>query len=340
MQIKRRAFTLVELLVVIAIIGILVGLLLPAVQAAREAARRMQCGNNMKQLGLALHNYHDTHNTLPAGTWRLQGWGFSFYYSVLPYIEQGALYDSMTSSGDHPGYTGANAQNRDAVNGVTLSGFICPSNPMDPNKDVGGGAITTRPSYVGIAGAIDEDKTSSATPPQAGATGDTDGFQEQRNRNGSNCCNAQEMAGQMSAGGVFPTNKWLSFAKLTDGTSNVMMIGETSSWMYDNGIQMDSRTTHGWTMGTDGSGTTTNWNGPNSRQFNVTSIRYPIGTDTWALPGVGSNYGPNNPLLSAHPGGVQAVFGDGSVHFIAETIAMPIVKYLATRDDGEVVNGF
>jgi prepilin-type N-terminal cleavage/methylation domain-containing protein len=96
---KRSGFTLVELLVVIAIIGILVGLLLPAVQAAREAARRMQCSNNMKQIGLAMHNYHDTHKSFPTFVihngqgdyWR----GYSAFTQMLPFIEQGNLSNSL-----------------------------------------------------------------------------------------------------------------------------------------------------------------------------------------------------------------------------------------------------
>ncbi|HTN77380.1 MAG TPA: DUF1559 domain-containing protein, partial [Pirellulaceae bacterium] len=105
----RRAFTLVELLVVIAIIGVLVALLLPAVQAAREAARRMQCSNNVKQLGLSLHNHHDTYNRFPPGGANDQtpfgtetatsGWGSSWMVYILPYIEQNALYSQWQMYG-------------------------------------------------------------------------------------------------------------------------------------------------------------------------------------------------------------------------------------------------
>ena len=106
---KKNAFTLVELLVVIAIIGILVGLLLPAVQAAREAARRMQCTNNLKQMGLALHNYHDANRRFPAGgNWKtpagvvagrgnrpLRGNGWAWTTAILPYIEQSSVYNQL-----------------------------------------------------------------------------------------------------------------------------------------------------------------------------------------------------------------------------------------------------
>lgn len=342
-QFRRRGFTLVELLVVIAIIGVMVGLLLPAVQAAREAARRMSCGNNMKQLGLALHNYHDTFRKLPT-TQRHQGWGFSFYLGMLPYIEQNALFEQITTVGDGPAWLGGGSPqaiaNRNVIRGTTITTFHCPSNPMDMNRDPGGGAITTFPSYVGIAGAVDEDKLSGATPPQAGTAGDTDQFQEQRNRPGASCCGGNNNNGILSSGGTFPVNDFLGMEKMLDGTSNTMVIGETATWMFDNGIQVDPRGVHGWQMGTDGGGRITNWNGPNSRQFNVTSVRYPINTRVWNLPGVGNNNGPNTPLRSAHAGGIQATFGDGSVKFLTESMQLPILKLLCTRDDGRVVGEY
>ena len=128
---RRRpyAFTLVELLVVIAIIGVLVALLLPAIQAAREAARRMQCVNNLKQVGLALHNYHDTHQALPMNNRPNpvpNSNGFSWITASLPYLEQGSLYDQLDFS--VPLIDSTNSNNRSLVN-TSIEALLCPSDP-------------------------------------------------------------------------------------------------------------------------------------------------------------------------------------------------------------------
>ena len=138
-----------------------------------------------------------------------------------------------------------------------------------------------------------------------------------------------------------PRNPTLRFASLTDGTSNVLVVGEIANWMKNGATNADTRVNHGWTMGTDSAAKVVSWtSGPTSRTFNINSIRYPIGTQNFNLPGVGANHGANNPLISAHPGGVQTVFGDGSVHFLTETMNLPTLKVLATRDDGQVVPQF
>ncbi|QEG40119.1 DUF1559 domain-containing protein [Roseimaritima ulvae] len=193
----RTAFTLVELLVVIAIIGVLVGLLLPAVQAAREAARRMQCSNNLKQLGLATHNYHDTFGSLPPG-WiddttnqNRMGWG-TF---VLPFMEQGAIHERMKSVGayDVPWYTIP-----EMITGTTdvpvpyaktvLPGFICPSDPSSGlNLDL---QELGKSNYTGIGGAH------YISP---------------------------------NANGTFYNNSYVAFRDMRDGLSNLVMVGERST---------------------------------------------------------------------------------------------------------------
>lgn len=337
---RRRGFTLIELLVVIAIIAILIALLLPAVQQAREAARRTQCRNNLKQWGLALHNYHDNFNRFPMGSLANQGFGMSFYPRLLPYIDQSPLYNRLTFEGGSPGWTGSgtgSSVNGPACNGIVIAPMVCPSSPLDPLIASGGGFNTTAPSYVGISGAVDEDKTSASAP-----ASDTDGFVEQRQRPGANCCGGgNPQNGILAMGGMLNPNQSLDLGKATDGTSNVIVMGERSDWMFDpSGVRVDVRggAPHGFLMGTDGGGVIVNWDGPNNRSFNLTTVRYAPGTRNANLPGVGNNHGPNNPLISAHTGGTHALFGDGRVAFISDNINLANFKALCTRDDGRTVD--
>lgn len=167
---NRQGFTLIELLVVIAIIAILIALLLPAVQQAREAARRTQCRNNLKQVGLALHNYHDNFNGFPIGVNSGNGvygptgasvgsgrWGISFWVGLLPYVDQAPMYNQFNFNGASPGYTAemdANTQN--LVRGKIQTHLKCPSSPLVDLKDTGGGVLNQMAQYVGISGAVDD----------------------------------------------------------------------------------------------------------------------------------------------------------------------------------------
>ena len=166
-----KGFTLVELLVVIAIIGVLIALLLPAVQQAREAARRMQCSNNLKQIGLALHNYHETFESLPMGNSSYQDWGISWMPALLPYVEQGALYDKFDfdTLGANYGYSNqCNNLGNDAKTLIDV--FMCPSSPL-PKRVTSTCAGSMVASYVGISGAAN-DANFSAQGPDCFATFD------------------------------------------------------------------------------------------------------------------------------------------------------------------------
>jgi prepilin-type N-terminal cleavage/methylation domain-containing protein len=213
---KRRAkagFTLVELLVVIAIIGVLVALLLPAVQAAREAARRSSCLNNSKNVSLAMHNHHDTLLRFPPGCGRDQapfginpadsGWGSSWKVYLLPYIEQTALYSKWTFNASS-GYT--HAANMPLVHKLTLKIYRCPSSvlPEFYATSNNAGSIQMFTSYTGIAG--------SNLPGSTFYTG-TNGF--------------------ASGDGPLYANSTANMASLTDGTSNTFMIGEQSDHLRD-----------------------------------------------------------------------------------------------------------
>jgi len=320
----RAGFTLVELLVVIAIIGILIALLLPAVQAAREAARRSQCSNNLKQIGLALHNYHDTYRMLPIGVKCQNGlgtWGHSWWIGVFPFMEQTAAAEVWENTNETMAHIGLFGHTVAGLNGLRVEGALCPSSPLDPMIQPYGGWVTAA-TYVGISGA------------------DTD---PGRINNTNNCCSyLPTCPGIVGAGGVLIPNDSVNFAKIQDGTSNVIMVAEISDWGYDptaNNARHDIRGSapHGMFTGTPGTGTPPSFS--DSRTFNITTVRYPINTRDVTLDGICNNHGPNNPILSAHPGGAQVLFGDGSAHFLSETLNLVTLKRLAVRDDGEVVQG-
>ena len=333
---QARAFTLVELLVVIAIIGILVALLLPAVQAAREAARRTQCSNNLKQIGIASHNYHDTHGQFPGGsnyvghsTWLM---------TLLPYIEEGISFDALDFSVKSPGYlqySPNSGKNGAVMDGVLPEVYWCPSSEL-PMWSMDRHAPTSPPyrfgtaSYVGIAGAV-QSSTSPIDPSGKGrCTGCPLGFP---------CSN-----------GVLGPNSKVAIGQITDGTSNTIMVAEQSDWLIDptDGSQVDSRTSHeyGFCMGgapaggpgdPDGSGPWDDWNSGWSWYENITTLRYPINHKTLA-PGTDPRYAESNTVInSTHSGGAQALRCDGGVNFLSESTDFDTLKYLAIRYDGQVV---
>lgn len=321
---RRKAFTLIELLVVIAIIAVLIALLLPAVQQAREAARRTQCKNNMKQLGLALHNYHDVFNKFPIGVRRQNGWGPSFYVGLMPYIDQAPAYNKFDMVGNSNGWSHDNANNAALANGLKIPGWLCPSSPLPVTNDSGNCVGMLQPHYVGIAGA---------------ASGN--GFTEARQQGGS--CGST-----IAGGGVLVPNDSLNMAALTDGSSNIMMMSETSDWAYDtnnNRYHVDPGYPHGWMMGTSQAGKVAAGFG-GDRTFNLTTIQWPIGYGQGnskvnnGSNGVCDNHGGNNPLLSAHTGGVHCLLGDGTVRFLSANMDMLNLRRLATRDDGQPIGEF
>ncbi|HRX77832.1 MAG TPA: DUF1559 domain-containing protein [Pirellulaceae bacterium] len=354
----RHGFTLVELLVVIAIIGILVALLLPAVQAAREAARRMSCGNNLKQLGLSLHNYSDTYKSFPPGGTSVWGggtgqWGFSWFVFILPFVEQQNMADKVYIGGEHPGWahngvSGGNI-NMQTFNNVSIDSFFCPSSPLERLSEPGGvgtGSVGhMRPHYVGISGAADGRVVASTVTSTSFAD---DGFRNNpaaRNAVYGGCCASVTADGRRANGGVLigagnwadktdPAMNPIKFAAMKDGTANTMAISECGDWFLDpvggvptNKVRVNSH--HGWLMGSPNAG---------DRKFNLTTIAYPPNTTDNSMPGTGNNDGPNNGIYSAHPGGVQAALCDGSVRFLPETIDLLTLKRLATRDDGQSID--
>lgn len=317
----RTGFTLIELLVSVAIISVLIALLLPAVQMAREASRRTSCQSNLRQIGLALHNYESSNGRYPIGCRAQRGMGPSWWVGILPHIGQSSLYGRFDMLSNNNGFPSLCLANGKLADGVIVGTMLCPSSPL-PDSLKTGNFMHTRPSYVGISGATSEG-----------------GFTEQR----VNVCCTPQVTGQISAGGFLVPNSGLKHRDLADGLSYVIAVGEASDFAVDNNgtkRSIDGGFPVGWMTGTSATGTPPNYNASLSFSpacWNVTTIRYRPNDRRYMQPGVLENHGPNNPLLSAHRGGVNALVADGSVHYLSDSIDLRNLKRLATRDDGQTV---
>ena len=337
----RAGFTLVELLVVIAIIGILIALLLPAVQAAREAARRAQCSNNLKQLGLALHNYHDTNKTFPFA-WMVDVAGHSvanfpnginaqvWGTRILPYIEQQALYDLYDSR--YPAFNEFAAypevQKNLEVIQTPLAAFVCPSTPggvdriyqasLEPDYPL---TWTAAPSdYSAITGVLGTFSTLAYT-----------GWTGSGGREGVLQYNGVDL------GGGAPELGSSRIANITDGTSNTAMIGERvgGDKIYMKGGRIDPTAT-GLVGPSNGGGWGDIMNGEMwyaGTLHDGSNVPFQEGPCAINC----SNFR-NGGFYSFHPGGVQMGMADGAVKFVSETVDAFVLAALTTRARGEVAN--
>jgi prepilin-type N-terminal cleavage/methylation domain-containing protein len=348
MDSRKRGFTLVELLVVIAIIGILVALLLPAVQAAREASRRSSCGNNLKQLGLAFHTYHDVHKRYPLGSMRPDNtpfvnfrdnppsvWGTTWAISILPQMEQQPLFDQWDSN---LGYAPVNQQR---VTSANLEIMHCPSDvtvPQAVNPDGNTGTFDRGNYGLNFGGGSSNENGNSnnrAGPEDApswtvavyGRTSRNRGLASLRDTNG------------------LPTNVGLN--DVLDGTSNTILVGEMLRFRNND----DCRGCWGKALGaaisaytrgnpeTDGeAGIAT----PNVKAVGIYRDAPPhcsegatVGDPQLECQGsTGDGLG-GNAMRSRHPGGVQATFNDGRVGFITNSINRTVYRAMFTIQGGE-----
>ena len=298
----QRGFTLIELLVVIAIIAILIALLLPAVQQAREAARRSQCRNNLKQIGLALHNYHDTSRCFPPGLidvvvvsgqyHNLLGWA-TF---ILPFVDQGPLYNQISAHNGFDSTTGAwevalnNAGTpvpfiETDVARTPLAAYQCPSDTMGGINTEMGAGVYGGSNYVACVGDL---------------------FQPAN-----------------SFRGVFFTNSSTSMRDITDGSSNTFLAGERRT----NGPQIGSIWIGALQAGTNGSNSIGRRMSAVSAATNLNAVYQINGTDYAAF-------------SSMHEGGAHFLMGDGTVRFVSENIHSATYGYLGGMADNNVIGEF
>ena len=338
MQSRKSGFTLVELLVVIAIIGILVALLLPAIQAAREAARRTQCYNNLKQFALAAQNYHDTNKKLPRFSYRPQNgatppgyyghWeGFSVHTMLLPYMEQQTVYDRINIT--VPWHWGQN----DEPKTTKLDTFLCPSDdpPVDSGTDIWSGGpgcnygVSIGPTMHWtsdtVPGAIQPNRETSLADITDGTSNTILASELLRgDRNGGQYTPGEPVRNQLYSGATPWT--WPN-ASVSEAAINAWGVN------CENG-KGDHLSSNGW-----------HWLGANMTQniFNTIAppnYKFPTCIAT-SPPGLASDRDGLYPARSRHPGGVNTAMSDGSVQFIADSVNWTLYQALGTRAGEEAV---
>jgi len=331
----RRGFTLIELLVVIAIIAVLVALLLPAVQQAREAARRSTCKNNLKQIGLAIHNYHDVYSTFPinydtsrhGGGQTSAGGTFSWLVRILPYVDQAPLFNQIqfNLTGTAPYDTNQNLITQ-PINGKPLSeqvipGFLCPSNPQ-PTTDTGAWGMNQANS----------ENTRGARTDYTGNMGWT--WSPWKDCPGENIGSGplttpwvetnQQPPGQVAGFVWFNTAHGFSsdMASFTDGTSNSVFVFENHHWRQDIGggqptyDQLNKQFLWATSVGS-----------ADPHHGRINHIR-------------GNNDTRCNNWSSPHVGGAHGLMGDGAVRFVSENLDLGVTKAIISRGGSETVGDF
>ncbi|MFH1920990.1 MAG: DUF1559 domain-containing protein, partial [Planctomycetota bacterium] len=340
-MVRRLAFTLVELLVVIAIIGILIALLLPAVQAAREAARRSACTNNMKQVGLALHNYHDVYKTFPRAAYNINvsgcneshGWcnswwqGFSVHTMILPYVEQTAIYDRVdwaNPSHVDPNWVLSRSQ--------PLSAYLCPSDSPYPNAAYKGNCnypVSVGPNF----GYYCSPSMHNGAIRPRGETA----IRDIRDGTSNTILVGESIIGDETGSRFGPSD--VVYSQTPPWSGGTCSVGNfqfpTAALMDTFGMQCEagkaahhSHPGRSWIRPMPFQTYFTTLAPPNWRWPNCTSDRWDAGGYVFLN------------ARSRHPGGANHALADGSVRFISETLDFNTYQALGSRDGGETVQGF
>ena len=349
--VRRLGFTLIELLVVIAIIAVLIALLLPAVQQARESARRTQCKNNLKQLGLAIHNYHDVHGQFPQNFDSAWGLGvgapnaisWSWLVMSLPYIDQAPLYNlfdfsTFNAAGrnndwDGSGATPAPVKSPRQLRQRVITAFICPSNDQPALRSgpqvIGyadgngwGGSDAAGTDYVGNMGHVWSGWKDNGNVPDFPSA---DGRFVKGSNPGTPWVNGDRINEQRNLNGVFFYQGAARISQITDGTSNTIAVFEDMHWKgitagkFNYGAHVDSA----WTVANSAINTVRN---PiNNRNPAWLNGDWDCRTHGWS---------------SRHTGGAHGLLCDGSVRFVSENIDHLVRYNVGVRNDGNTVGEF
>jgi prepilin-type N-terminal cleavage/methylation domain-containing protein/prepilin-type processing-associated H-X9-DG protein len=346
---RRRGFTLIELLVVIAIIAILIALLLPAVQQAREAARRTDCKNKLKQLGLAIHNYHDVYQQFPptifgiagAATWDQASKG-SYLVRLLPYVDQGPLFNSLNFSligpgtpnfwNDPPQFEGQKDATGELYRHKKVPSYICPS---DDDPDLDGHGVKS--NYAMSMGNQQMDPWTgtpwgTCTGIPAGANGIPG------NLFGTGGQGHGNVASPSWVSGIIARHNWAAKIRdITDGTSNVICAGEIrpqcgdhmrNGWFHFNSMWVATTAPLNYPIACV---RRPGWDSPTAPIIN--GVQY-TACNHW------QNWTTSQGFKSQHPGGANFLMCDGSVHFLSDNINYMTYQRLGDRRDGQAVGEF
>ena len=319
---QRTGFTLIELLVVIAIIGVLVGLLLPAVQAARESARKMQCTNNLKQMLLGFQGYHDVHKSLPPETWLKfkdnKSQGLGILVRVLPFLEQTGVFEQIDFKNFYEEDEGTGTYTgNETIAKIKVPMFLCPSNPTDESSmtqyNQEKGCFTAH--YYGITGAVGKNGQTGRTYPLLRTAADNGG---------------EHGGGPNAKNGLFFEESHITFADIKDGLSNTFALGEIAYNEYEGYFA--------WVRGAY------------SNPYNGAIIYVSSKNVEWPLNAIRDSEGTNAGLYrqfyssgsfsSQHPGGAHFGLADGSVQFVSDGTELKVLLGYASRNGKETFSLF
>jgi prepilin-type N-terminal cleavage/methylation domain-containing protein/prepilin-type processing-associated H-X9-DG protein len=356
---KRRGFTLIELLVVIAIIAVLIALLLPAVQAAREAARRMQCVNNLKQIGLGIHNYHQTNDCFPSGAFlqrsavapatTANNKDWSAHARILPFIEQSVLFNAANFSvavyNDNPGGDFINS----TVSSKRLSVFLCPSSSPPSFNLMGGGYTAIAPGnnyFASLGSTLEFAGNQTGGPPngvfQYNQNGGSIGLRDLTDGATNTIAFGEWKIGTGNLNAFTPGSDIVFYGNFPPGVSrnsaamNMPAGGAafqkwiatcTAAFKTANRQGKTVALGEGWAMGMIGMSLGTCLLPPNSRYTNCSTN----GANTIEAPGMMN-------MHSFHAGGANALMCDGSVRFLKESLSMQVLWGLGSRAQGEIIS--